>query len=548
MTGVVLENLSWKKLSFLGICLLLLQLAFFLIGGLVAPAPSNVVTVIGTKCYDRGSVLHRNRWFIPRGRNACESLDSLDSSDAKIVDESITEKQVVFSFWIPGPRDGAERQMHPIFQSMLGVLDLDIEFDPANPVGREPTLQLDIRMGVRNKDDREDDWKLLAESVEDRTLQCALPAHDKAKGAYYNCELLQLFELGSVHHHFYLVNIRLPVNFVKGYNVGIGKVIDLTIHTIHQNGGFSYVWFSMKSAMFPMVLLVLVWFWRRITQLDRPANLLERTLFSLGIAMSILNLPLEWFSLSFNTPFMVLLNDIRQGGFYAMLLSFWIIFAGEHILDTVERNRLNLYWKHLSAVVFGCICLFIFEMCERGIQLKNPFFSIWVSAVGTKLALAFLILAGIAACCYFFFLCYMIFCVFRTIGTKRASLASMTSLRKSYYMGLIYRFKFLMILTLICAALTVVFFILSQFSEGYWKWADNEQRLEYSSAFFTGVYGMWNVYVFGLLSLYAPSHKTVVEIDAGDGSSEETVQLTDLPVTPTEASALQSFVSKAAQD
>ena len=42
--------------------------------------------------------------------------------------------------------------------------------------------------------------------------------------------------------------------------------------------------------------------------------------------------PLEWFTLAFDMPWMLILTDIRQGAFYAMLMSFWIIFAGEHIM------------------------------------------------------------------------------------------------------------------------------------------------------------------------------------------------------------------------
>lgn len=42
--------------------------------------------------------------------------------------------------------------------------------------------------------------------------------------------------------------------------------------------------------------------------------------------------PVEWLTLSFNMPWMLLLGDIRQGLFYAMLLSFWVIFTGEHMM------------------------------------------------------------------------------------------------------------------------------------------------------------------------------------------------------------------------
>lgn len=100
--------------------------------------------------------------------------------------------------------------------------------------------------------------------------------------------------------------------------------------------------------------------------------------------------PLEYLTLFMEMKFMLLLSDVRQGIFYAMLCSFWLVFAGEHMLiqESGEKNSLKIYWRHLIAVVVGCVSLFLFDICERGVQLRNPFYSIWVSRFGSKIAVS----------------------------------------------------------------------------------------------------------------------------------------------------------------
>uniref|UniRef100_A0A671RN08 Wnt ligand secretion mediator n=1 Tax=Sinocyclocheilus anshuiensis TaxID=1608454 RepID=A0A671RN08_9TELE len=383
-------------------------------------------------------------------------------------------------------------------------------------------------VGLAYRDSTLSEWTEMAHSIEHRKLSCNFTATKtyENEGRYYDCDLLPFMEVGSVAHKYYLLNIRLPVNERKKVNIGIGEIKDIRLVSIHQNGGFTKVWFAMKTFLTPSVLIIMIWYWRRITQMTRPPVLLEKIIFALGISMTFINIPVEWFSVGFNWTWMLLFGDIRQGIFYAMLLSFWIIFCGEHLMDQTERNHFSVYWKQVGPIVFGSFCLFIFDMCERGVQLKNPFYSIWASDVGTELAMAFIIVAGICACLYFLFLCFMVFQVFRNISGKRSSLPAMTKARRLHYEGLIFRFKFLMLVTLACAAMTVIFFIISQVNEGHWHWGG--YTVQVNSAFFTGIYGMWNLYVFALMFLYAPSHKRYGDEQSTDqaGNSGEEIQLT----------------------
>ncbi|KAF5291570.1 hypothetical protein FQR65_LT01883 [Abscondita terminalis] len=540
MPGTILENLSGRKLSILVSILLICQVTCFLIGGFIAPSPAGSQSILTTACLDeKPDLFHKHdRWLT----NKCKAID-LENENAGA---GLNASNFVFMAKMPLYRMDFSRWQ----QNLVGVLQIDVLYKTGQYVNSVIELTLDAKLAYRSKRDPEDQWTYLSSSQEKRIVECFLQEGKEPKDKYpYSCSTVPLFELGSLHHDYYLLNLRFPVDDKK-MNADLGFIHSIYLNAIHMNGGFTKVWLSLKSVFFPVLIGIMVWFWRRVHMLARTPALLEYLLLTVGIALGVLNAPLEFLTLYFDMPYMLLLSDIRQGVFYAALLSFWIIFAGEHMLikETPHMNSLRAYWMHLSGILVGCLSLLIFDLCERGVQLYNPFYSIWVTPIGTNLALSFIILAGISAGIYFIFLCFMIWKAFKNISIKKSVLPSMSTVRRMHYEGIIYRFNFLMLATIVCAAVTIISFILSQIDEGQNKWDEN-MELEVSSALFTGVYGMWNIYIFAMLVLYAPSHKQW-PTDTICGDNGEEVEFSRLPTDPypNEISSLTSFASKVAMD
>lgn len=480
--------------------LLGVQIMFFIIGGTLAPHPTSAMHRTATACDDpkRGE---GDEWFV-RDEH-CRVIHDLEKDTS-----NIQPNHIVFTVLIP--HKGLD--MSRWHQFLVGVMSFEVDVSNV-PRTEHPIVTLDMRLGARDNSDRS--WKELAKSREQREHNCK-----KDENGFLDCDFMHAFELGSVHYDNYVVNIRLP--YGKGYNTDFGQLKSLNIAEIHQNGGFTRMWFGLKTALAPLLIAAVVWFKKRINRLPRRPYLFETTIFWLGVSISVLDFPLEWFTLWVNMPFMLILSDIRQGIFYAILLSFWLIFAGEHIMDSTQRNSLKAYRKEVVAIAIGALSLLIFDLCERGIQLSNPFHSIWSSETGKKAAMAFLIFAATGACLYFLFFLLMMAKVFLHISGKRSEFSKMAAGRRVAYEGAFYRFKFLLAFTIICAALTIAFFIATNVNEAHWKFGE-KRTIEISSAFIAGIYGLWNIYVFAILVLYAPSSKatTTHNIELNDDVSHE---------------------------
>ncbi|CAB3229891.1 unnamed protein product [Arctia plantaginis] len=204
MTGTIIENLSGRKLAILVSFLLLCQLTCFLIG-LVAPMPANVQSILGTVCKDTTTVKNdTTKWFYNRGKGSCKNVN------LGYTHHDLLETDIVFAFQMPLPRESKTLDYSRWQQNLIGVLQMDIKYHSQVEMPPRSTVTIDARLAYRNKGDPEDDWKLYTQSIEKRHLDCEIDI--KSEEYLYNCSAIPLFELGSLFHDFYVLNVRLPVD------------------------------------------------------------------------------------------------------------------------------------------------------------------------------------------------------------------------------------------------------------------------------------------------------------------------------------------------
>lgn len=121
------------------------------------------------------------------------------------------------------PHPGKDNRMHRVYQYMVVVMAMQMEYmnlDPQNeaiPPTHECIMSFNAKLGYSDKKEvlKESDWKLLTYSRDQkRPLTCRFThiekTSEKGHDGYYSCDDQHLFELGSVAHKHYILNLQFP--------------------------------------------------------------------------------------------------------------------------------------------------------------------------------------------------------------------------------------------------------------------------------------------------------------------------------------------------
>lgn len=132
------------------------------------------------------------------------------------------------------------------------------------PKTQNTKITFDARIAFRNKGDEPNEWKYLASSLEHRNLECQyvddIEDEEQLSSGQKNtfqqhqhCQPIFLFELGSLHHDYYLVNVRLPIDTEKNFNLNLLSLNEVSFLLIH------YTIYSMIYAIIIMSILLSRW-------------------------------------------------------------------------------------------------------------------------------------------------------------------------------------------------------------------------------------------------------------------------------------------------
>ncbi|XP_065905012.1 protein wntless-like [Dysidea avara] len=454
----------------------------------------------------------------PRNEPHPPMVDSIncDQLGAKLVEHDQSKLQVVplksVTHYVHIPNEKRGARMNRWYQFMTVFIDIQFTSEFVKKVIEKnaAVISLNITVGYKNTNTiKEGSWSILASGHVSRVMNCHYNEND-----FPSCNHIQLFELGSVHHSFYLINVNFdpfPLEKTIPDHRGLGPVKEINMLEIHHSGGFTIIFLGLKSIMLLVTSVIFIYYQWHMSALNRPANVIEKTLREVVITLIFMNLPLEYLKLWYDLPWMVVLNDFRQGLFLCALAFFWAVFIGEHqnydnLSESGVAKGIGNHLKQLLVVAIGCLTLFIYEFCERGIQVIFPFYSLWSTREGQKVAWLLVLIALLCVLVYYGVLVVQAVRVVVTLWKREKSVEGLSETARKRYKKVFFIFKCQLVVTLTAAALCVATFLPSELLLHQWQNV-NSYQYSFYSGMITGNYGLWNAYVLVTMLLYLPQHE-----------------------------------------
>ncbi len=178
-TAPILESMSSRKL-----CYMVGGLAVVWVGclaaGALSPKPNRAMQFTATKCVDDEADVKGDRWFYPRGEGRCRSVPDFDSEETQAM--GLSADNIVFAVQMPHVREKQQLKFSRWQQMLMGMMMLDIEYQPE--YDQEPRVELFIRarLGYKDVGDADGDWKELDQAFVHRHLDCDIDEDTKREG------------------------------------------------------------------------------------------------------------------------------------------------------------------------------------------------------------------------------------------------------------------------------------------------------------------------------------------------------------------------------
>lgn len=443
MKGTKIEHASDIELSLIAGLLIIVQVLSSLAAYSLVPYERTNENILGVPCED-----HANgntdplfgQWYYRSGKNACQLVDL----------DNLTTHNVVYIFEAPFPRVNNILEFTKWNQYITASLAV-YQRDTLKP----NRIFLDGRLGGRNNYDADDAWEYMGTTLlAYRDLTNSIKYYKT--GFSIASDIIPLFDLDTINYDHYLLNVRLSNEYGDVYDDDVQLVLQLT----YQNEKFIILSINKRLTFFIVTVVIIIAYCTRVIMSSRSIVKMDYIMLSLGMTMLIINLPLEYLTYYYDIPYMILLTDLRQNIFYFGLFFFWVLFISQHIIE----DKWNVMARLRDAGVIFMICAlsFVLQLIDYFLHSFNPFANVWNGTFGIAMPLA---IAGIitgSAVIYLIAMFCFICKAFCSINKHKVALPKDTGCAGKLSNSVLKRYKVVMIITLICAILTVLDYILRE--------------------------------------------------------------------------------------